>query len=104
MVQNIDAPLVSEGGHIPSYSHQHNEVVFDYPTVGIPVPGKRYNSTKVKPEDMHIFDQTFLDLFKPYNVLLVLCRTLIAIIFTMDDRMMGDTFSVTTSLELPMHF
>lgn len=31
-------------------------MIFDYPTVGIPVPGKTYNKTKVSYSDLDIFD------------------------------------------------
>ena len=61
-------PLAYDGEHSVSSRHQHNEFVFNYPTVGIPTPGNKYNDTKVKPEELNTFDETFLSLFKPYNV------------------------------------
>ena len=32
-------------------------MVFDYPTVGIPIPGNTYNSTRVSSKDLNAFDQ-----------------------------------------------
>ena len=37
--------------HTPNQTHRHDGKVFEYPTIGIPIPGREYNSTKVKPEE-----------------------------------------------------
>ena len=52
----VDIPF-AEGRHEPDMGHRHDGLTFTYPTVGIPVPGKTYNSTRVKPQDLAKFDQ-----------------------------------------------
>lgn len=44
-----------------------NQLIFDYPTVGIPIPGKTYNGTPVSPKDLDEYDQQVNELLKPYN-------------------------------------
>lgn len=68
-------PLTTEGSHTPTYTHKHNGLSFDYPTMGVPVPGQTYNATPVESGDLAVFDQTINNLFKPYNVLRPLLRT-----------------------------
>lgn len=55
--------------------HKHEELTFSYPTVGIPVPGNKYNSTKVAEKDLAAFDEELLRILKPFNVLLPRLRT-----------------------------
>lgn len=55
-------------------THKHNELIFSFPTVGIPEPGKTYNNTPVKDLDLPIFDELLNDLLKPYNVKVIKCR------------------------------
>lgn len=47
---DIDIPLI-DGIHLASEHHRNDDRTFTYPTVGIPIPGKKYNSTKVDPKD-----------------------------------------------------
>ena len=51
---------------INSYN-QFDYMVFDYPTVGIPIPGNTYNSTRVSSQDIDAFDQEINRMLKPYN-------------------------------------
>ena len=57
-----------DDGHLPSFQHLHTPLNFSYPTVGIPIPGKYFNSTRVLDKDLLQFDKIILDMFKPYNV------------------------------------
>jgi len=59
----------------PPYKGNVNDLTFSYPTIGIPQPGKKYNSTKVKPEEMDTFDDQFLEMLQPYNVFFLRLRT-----------------------------
>ena len=43
--------------------------------MGIPVPGQKFNWTKVEEKDLYTFDTQFLELFTPYNVLMFKIRT-----------------------------
>ena len=47
----------------------------------MPQPGQKYNSTKVKKEEMDKFDEELLEILKPYNVRLLLFRTQIVTMF-----------------------
>lgn len=47
--------------------HRHDDLTFSYPTVGIPIPGKKYNNTKVEQKDLSKFDDEINRLFKPFN-------------------------------------
>jgi hypothetical protein len=67
----VNVPDASGGFHEPTSGHKHEGLTFSYPTVGIPVPGKTYNSTKVAPEDLLKFDDEINALLKPYNVTLL---------------------------------
>jgi hypothetical protein len=71
---SITVPL-AEGVHEPRDSHKHLNLTFDYPTLGMPEPGKRYNATPVAAKDLPIFDAEINELFKPYNVALPSLRT-----------------------------
>lgn len=44
-----------------------NDLIFFYPTVGIPIPGTKYNSTPVSRSDLDQFDNEINELLKPYN-------------------------------------
>ena len=35
----------------------HDGLFFDYPTVGIPIPGNIYNNTKVAKKDVELFEK-----------------------------------------------
>jgi hypothetical protein len=50
------APTIPKDDHEPKYTHKHLDLTFDYPTLGMPEPGKLYNSTPVEPKDLPIFD------------------------------------------------
>ena len=63
------------GNHKLSENHRHDDETFSYPTVGVPVPGKKYNNTKVEPKDLEAFDNEINELFKPYNVSTKISRT-----------------------------
>lgn len=57
---------------------EQSSLTFTYPTVGIPEPGKSFNSTRVRPKELAIFDEEINKLFKPYNVVIDWLRTPIA--------------------------
>ena len=42
---------------------------FPFPTVGMPTPNTPYNSTRVLPEQLSLFDNQVNSLFQPYAVL-----------------------------------
>jgi hypothetical protein len=58
--------------------HDHPEFTFSYPTVGVPVPGNKFNFTKVPKEKLAEYDRTINEFFKPYNVPQIIGRTLTA--------------------------
>lgn len=66
----IDIPELSVSGHAPNFQHKHKDLTFDYPTLGIPRPGDKYNHTQVSSKDLAFFDEKINEYFKPYNVLL----------------------------------
>ena len=55
--EKVTIPQVFQGYHAPSFVHRHEGQTFKYATVGIPVPGKAYNSTRVNGGDLVQFDQ-----------------------------------------------
>ena len=61
--------------------------------MGVPTPGQKFNFTKVKDEDIKEYDQIFLDLFQPFNVILLQSRTLTA-----------NTQDMANHLKLAMYF
>ena len=44
------------------------EATFSYATVGMPEPGKQFNSTRVAVDDLAAFDNELNNILKPYNV------------------------------------
>lgn len=56
-----------EGSHELIIPHSHPNFTLSYPTMGLPVPGKPFNSTRVKNEELAAFDEAVDELFKPYN-------------------------------------
>ena len=63
------------GNHLVAGNHRHDDDTFSFATVGIPVPGRKYNATRVEPKDLEAFDNEINELFKPYNVSAVRLRT-----------------------------
>jgi len=57
-----------DGQHEYGPAHRNNWRTFTYPTLGIPIPGNTYNTTKVTPEQYDQFDTEVNEIFKPYNV------------------------------------
>ena len=76
--------------HSVNYRHKHNLGPFTYPTLGIPTPGKIYNSTKVSRKDLPSFDDKLNQLFKPYNVSLLRFRIPIANMLDTEITVMED--------------
>ena len=80
--------LSVQSAHNPEIEHHDMpSKTFDYPTMGMPTPGKPYNFNKVKNEEMKDFDTQFLDMFKPYNVTTKLFRTQTASMLDMVNQM-----------------
>jgi hypothetical protein len=73
----MKVPLAS-GYHEVHQNHKHEGLTFPYPTMGVPIVGKTYNSTKVADKDLAKFDDEINWLFKPYNVSDGILRTPIA--------------------------
>jgi hypothetical protein len=73
----FEVPLVTKGQHNLEF-HDHPQFTFPYPTMGIPIPGNTFNNTPVPKEKLAEYDRTINELFKPYNVPLIIFRILIA--------------------------
>lgn len=44
--EKVDIQVVN-GNHVMGYKHRHDGLTFNYPTLGIPIPGQKYNNTRV---------------------------------------------------------
>ena len=67
-----------QGQHDLIVPHEHPSFTLNYPTVGLPTPGKPFNSTPVAKEHLASFDEAINEMFKPYNVFLRQLRILTA--------------------------
>ena len=52
-----------DGQHEYGPAHRNNWRTFTYPTLGIPIPGNYYNTTKVTPEQYDQFDTEVNEIF-----------------------------------------
>ena len=60
---------IVDGVHENNAEHRNDWRTFTYPTLGIPTPGQKYNSTKVTlPEQLYDFDMQVNKIFQAYNV------------------------------------
>ena len=64
----------------------------------MPIPGQKYNDTKVNQGELKKFDKEFLSIFKPYNVNLFELRILIVNLLDMEIRLMEVMYYVKISL------